>query len=52
MLLSFERPTPPLEADAERTALGGSGARRGTHPRRYLENYTAVEVVFSNDGES
>jgi hypothetical protein len=37
MLLSFERPTPPLEAGGERTALAGSGARRGTHPAGTLK---------------
>ena len=52
MLLSFERPDrPPLGVASRRSRLAVRELERDAS-RRYLENCTAVEVVFSNDGES
>ena len=52
MLLSFERPTLRLtrRSASQYGSLVGRSLRDAS--RRYLENCTAVEVVFSNDGES
>jgi hypothetical protein len=53
MLLSFERPGV-CPSWAARRVLRHPAAREleRVATRRYLENCTAVEVVFSNDGES